>query len=88
MYLDKLITKTKTMSKAQFTICINCDEVFFDTNSTNEEKQPFFKIPKDKGYRELTTQEDEGGFFQGCPTCKTDGCLSDITKKELILTKN
>lgn len=22
--------------------------------------------------------EDEGGFFEGCPNCKTDGYLDDI----------
>jgi hypothetical protein len=38
-------------NKTQFTICLNCDEVFFDTNPTSEDKQPFFEIPKDKGYR-------------------------------------
>jgi hypothetical protein len=73
------------MSKHQFTKCINCDEVFFDTNA---DKQPFFEIPEGKGFRELTTQEDEGGFFQGCPTCETDGCLTDVTdENELSLLK-
>jgi len=71
-------------NKTQFTICLNCDEVFFDTNPTSEDKQPFFEIPKDKGYRELETQEDEDGFFQGCPTCKTDGCLSDVKDEKLL----
>jgi len=65
-------------NKEQFCKCNNCDEVFFDTNPS---EQPFFEIPKDKGYRELTTQEDEGGFFQGCPTCKTDGNLQDVEKE-------
>lgn len=63
----------------QFCKCNNCDEVFFDTNPS---EQPFFKIPEGKSFRELTTQEDEGGFFQGCPECKTDGALVDIVDKE------
>lgn len=66
---------SRLKDKAQFCKCNSCDEVFFDTNPAD---QPFFEIPKDKGFQELETQEDEGGFFQGCPTCKTDGCLQDV----------
>lgn len=72
------------MSKEQFTYCFNCDEVFFDTNPTNEDKQPFFEIPKGKSYRELETCEDDGGFFQGCPICKEDGALSDVFDESLL----
>lgn len=34
----------------------------------------------------LTTQQDEDGFYQGCPNCSTDGYLSDdIPEKYLII---
>jgi len=64
--------------KHQFCKCNNCDEVFFDTNPS---EQPFFKIPKNKGFRELSTlqeEEEEGDFFQGCPECETDEFLQDV----------
>lgn len=67
--------------KAQFCKCNNCGEVFFDTNPTD---QPFFEIPKNKSFRGLTTQEDEEGFFQGCPECKTDGALIDLENEQLL----
>lgn len=68
-------------NKAQFCKCNNCDEVFFDTNPSS---QPFFEIPKNKGFRELTTQESKEGFFIGCPTCNTDEALVDVEKETIV----
>ena len=76
-YLKDLYLK----DKAQFCKCNNCGEVFFDTNPTD---QPFFEIPKNKSFRDLTTQEDKEGFFQGCPECKTDGALIDLENEQLL----
>ena len=61
--------------KYQFCKCNNCGEVFFDTNPS---EQPFFEMPEGSNFREITTQEDEDGYFQGCPTCNTDGYLMDV----------
>ena len=66
---------------SQFCKCNNCGDVFFDTNQSD---QPFFKIPEGKSFRDLTTQEDEGGLFQGCPECKTDGALMDLENEQLL----
>lgn len=74
---------SKLKDKHQFCKCNNCEEVFFDTNPS---EQPFFAIPKDKGYRELPTIKEEDGdevyFHKGCPTCKTDGFLKDVEEEE------
>jgi len=61
--------------KYQFCKCNNCGEVFIDINP---DTQPSFEIPRGKIFRELTQQEDDGGYFSGCPTCKTDGYLRDV----------
>ena len=66
---------------AQFCKCNSCDEVFFDTNPAD---QPFFEIPKNKSFRELTVQEDEDGPFKGCPECKTDGALVDVEEETAV----
>ena len=64
----------------QFCKCNNCGEVFFDTNPSS---QPSFPIPEGKGYSELPQIKEEDGdeiyFHKGCPTCKTDGFLKDVT---------
>lgn len=65
--------------KHQFCKCNNCDEVFFDTNPS---EQPFFSIPEGKSYNQLETLEEDGEFFQGCPNCETDGHLKDIEQQE------
>ena len=61
--------------KYQFCKCNNCGGVFFDTNPS---EQPFFEIPKGKGYQELDTIEEDGEYFQGCPECETDEHLMDV----------
>jgi hypothetical protein len=66
---------------SQFCKCNNCGEVFFDTNPDD---QPCLKIPKNKGFRETTTQEGEDGYFIGCPECKTDGALIDVADEQLL----
>jgi len=74
-------------NKTQFCKCTNCNEVFFDTNGG---QQPEFEIPKEKTFRETTTQlefdmEDEDDYFIGCPTCQTDGFLMDVEEEKDLL---
>jgi hypothetical protein len=59
--------------KEQFCKCNNCDEVFFDTNPSN---QPSFDIPKGETFRSLDNHE--------CPTCETDGYLVDVENEEEV----
>jgi len=57
--------------------CNNCGGVFYDDNPSDESIDYPLSEVKDKVSGSLELLEDEGGFFKGCPSCKTDGCLMD-----------
>tara|TARA_R100000306_G_scaffold8163_1_gene11194 strand:+ start:152 stop:517 length:366 start_codon:yes stop_codon:yes gene_type:complete len=55
--------------------CNNCGK------GCRDDENPDFSGQEYASY-ELTLQEDEGGWFYGCPSCKTDGYLSNITENK------
>ena len=60
--------------------CNKCDTIYIDTNPQVGVAQ--FKAPTNTPT--LTVQYDEfsADYFKGCPKCKTDGYLIDITENE------
>jgi hypothetical protein len=66
---------------AQFCKCNNCEEVYYDTNPSD---QPFFEVPEGKTFRSLITFDFPTGMFEGCPTCEDDGCLIDVVDEQLL----
>ena len=66
-------------TNGQLCRCNNCGSLFNDTNSqtdaprfNNTESLPALRTCDDV----VNSIKD---FFQGCPECKTDGYLSDVT---------
>lgn len=62
--------------------CNNCGGIFEDTNPSDES----FEFPDLlMSYQELELICEDGEFFTGCPNCKTDGYLMDITGNDIQL---
>jgi hypothetical protein len=71
---------------AQLCRCNNCMAIMIDKNPSD---QPEFEVPNFAIDMELIQQEDEetGNMienFWGCPNCKTDGHLIDVTELKQI----
>lgn len=64
--------------------CNNCMTVLEDTNPQIGAKE--YEDHLYSNVLSLTTQEDEDGFYQGCPNCNSDGYLSDDVPDEFFNT--
>ena len=69
-------------NKSPLVICNNCDTVMLDHNPSGQ-----IEFEVIKGMPETELVEDKYGWFQGCPICKTDAYLMEITNKEQVKIK-
>lgn len=67
------------MKQFPLTKCNQCDTFYIDTNPKNN--APTFEV-SDLMISTETMRDDEGGFI-GCPCCKTDAYLMDVTEYEM-----